>query len=263
MKFKIAKSFTNILICGALISVVIACGTSKKGLNALDKIQEPNVQTTLEKAFQAMGGLENWQNITSLQFRKKTILYLANGEVEKASDQMHLYENKPNQKVQIRWETNQEQHEIEMIGASLVKKVNQKIDDQANVTSLKNTVLAATFVMGVPFKLMDEGAALSYDGIHTMLNGKEVHTVKAIYNPDQYANHSKSDIWWHYFDKDTYEQVGYKIAIHDHNSYIENLTFERVDGFLFTTSRKSWRVNEKGEKLYLRAAYEYSDFEVK
>ena len=226
----------------------------------INNLQDAKVRTTLDKVFQAMGGLQNWQDLQSLQFKKKTILYLASGEVEKVSDQIHIYENKPNQSVQIRWQEDQDQHLIEMEGETVVKKVNQKIDNQANLTSLKNTVLASTFVIGVPFKLMDEGVSLSYDGIQTLQNGKEVHTVKATYNPTQHSNHSKADIWWHYFDKDSYEQVGYQVTLHDHTSYIENLTFERVGGFLFTTSRNSWWVNEQGEKTYIKAAYEYSDF---
>jgi len=263
MKFKTFNALTKIIICSTLISLLIACSSTQKGTNAINNLQDSKVRTTLDKAFRAMGGLQDWQNIQSLQFRKKTILYLASGEVEKASDQWHHYENRPTQRVQISWQDNQDQHLINMEGETLVKKVNQKIDNQANVTSLKNSVLAATFVMGVPFKLMDEGVSLSYEGLQTMQNGKEVHSVKATYNPTEYDNHSKSDIWWHYFDKNTYEQVGYQVTLHDHTSYIENLTFERVNGFLFTTSRKSWRMNDKGEKLYIRAEYEYSDFEVK
>jgi len=260
----ITNSFFQIIIACFLGIGILACSSTQIiKENPLQTIKDPTLKSTLDKAFTSMGGLENWNNKASLRFRKKTILYLANGEIEKSSDQIHFYENLPTNKVTISWEADQDSHIIQMIDGKVSKMVNQKVDESANTTSLKSTVAAATFVMGVPFKLMDEGASLSYEGIQTIQSGKEVHVVKATYNPVAFKNHTKSDIWWHYFDKNTHEQVGYMVRLNDHNSYIENLTFERVGGFLFTTSRKSWRVDENGEKLYVRAEYEYSDFEVR
>jgi len=243
---------------------IIACSSTQKVKEAsMRTIGDPTLKSTLDQTFTSMGGLENWQNIKSLKFRKKTILYLESGAIEKSSDQIHHYENKSFGKVNISWKDNQDHHQIQLVNGEVSKSINQQIDESANKTSLKSTIAAATFVMSVPFKLMDEGAALSYEGIQKIQNGKEVHVVKATYNPVTFKNHTKSDIWWHYFDKNSYEQIGYMVRLNDHNSYIENLTYERVGGFLFTTSRKSWRVDENGEKLYVRAEYEYSDFEVK
>ena len=251
------------VIVGMTLCWLMSCTmTQEIKKDSLENISDAKLRTTLQQAFTAMGGLENWQQLQSLKFRKKTVLYLASGEIEKKSDQQHHYEYNPTNKTHIHWKEQEKDHVIEMIGNQVVKKVNQQIDPSANTTALKNTVLAATFVMGVPFKIMDEGVQLNYEGLQTIQSGKTVHVVKATYNPNNFKNHTKSDIWWHYFDKNTYEQVGYAVQLHDHTSYIENLTYERVDGFLFTTSRKSWRINEKGEKLYLRAEYEYLDFEV-
>lgn len=48
----------------------------------------------------------------------------------------------------------------------------------------------------------------------------------------------------------------------DHLSYVKNLSFTEVDGFTFPLTRKSWRVNKDRGTLYLRAEYEYSDYEI-
>jgi len=261
------NNFSKLIVKAVSIMILvlgmIACSSTQKvNEDTISKITNPQLKTTLNKVFDNMGGLENWQQLQSLKFRKKTILYLEDGQIEKINDQQHHYEYKPMSKIHISWNDTADRHLIEMTEEGVVKKVNQKIDATANLTALKNSVLAATFVIGVPFKIMDAGTTLSYVGMETMNNGKEVHVVKATYDPKNFEHHTKSDIWWHYFDKDTYEQLGYSVELHDHTSYIENLTFERVGGFLFTTSRKSWRMNDKGEKLYVRAEYEYSDFEV-
>lgn len=259
----ITKLLGQIIGINMLFISIIACTTTKQVKeNALGTIADIELRHTLQKAFDRMGGIQQWEQLQSLRFRKKTILYLANGEIEKRSNQQHYYQYQPTANIQISWKEGQADHLIEMKENTLTKYIDQQIDAAAKTSSLKNNVLAATFVMGIPFKIMDEGTKLTYEGIQTLNNGKKAHIVKATYDPSNFKHHTKSDIWWHYFEEDTYEQLGYAVQLEDHSSYIENLSFQQVGGFLFTTERKSWRVNEKGEKLYLRAEYEYADFEV-
>ena len=117
--------------------------------------------------------------------------------------------------------------------------------------------------MGIPFKLLDKGVVLSYEGIDTLRTGKTVHVVKAAYNPSTHDNHSKPDIWWHYFDENDYRQWGYMVQHADHFSYIENLSFISSNDFFLTETRKSYRVDSLRNILYLRAEYGYSDYVLK
>ena len=247
-------------LLGIIFLFFNACTTSKQVTDPLQVVKDEQVKTILRKAFTAMGGIQNWQALQTLQFQKNTELYLASGEIEQNTFQNHTYHYRPNQKVQIDWEKDNKVYQTTMENGQVQKKVNGQIDATANPISLKNGVLAATFVVGLPFKLLDEGVALSYEGKKELPNGKTVEVIKAVYNPTAHQNHSKSDTWWHYFDSIDFHQVGYTVKLIDHNSYVENLSFEKVDGFLFTRTRKSWRVNENGEKTYLRAAYEYSNY---
>ena len=248
---------------GILLTLCLSCNTTKSIQDPISEITEPELKNVMQKVFTAMGGLSNWQTKKSIHFDKKTELYLASGEVEKATFQRHDYYNQPSSKIDISWEANKVAHLLRFEDGKAQKQVNGKVDTSVNTSAITNSIMASTFVVGVPFKLMDDGAAFSYEGIQTIANGKRVHVVKAIYNPDAHANHTKSDIWWHYFDEKTYHQLGYKVQLFDHTSYVENLTFERVGGFLLTTSRKSWRLDEQGNKAYLRAAYEYANYKVK
>lgn len=56
--------------------------------------------------------------------------------------------------------------------------------------------------------------------------------------------------------------VGNEIQLKDHRSLVYNLSFEEVEGFKLHGKRESWRVNEKGEKLFLRAEYVYLEYEI-
>ncbi len=245
----------------SVILLISSCTTNKQ-VDPISSIEDPQLKEVLKKALDAMGGNENWNNLKSLQFQKKTELYEASGAIEKVTDQTHAYSFQPSNKVSITWKEDDIAHEMLMENNQAKKLVNNSIDTEAKESSLKNSIYASTFVIGIPFKLLDEGANLSYEGIETIASGKEVHVIKAIYNPTSYKSHTKADIWWHYFDVQNYHQLGYSVQLHDHTSYVEDLSFDRVGGFLFTTSRKSWRVDDEGNKTYVRAAYEYSDFKL-
>lgn len=247
---------------GILLFLFLSCNSTKNLQDPIATITDLELRSVMQKVFAAMGGLSNWQTKKSIRFDKKTVLYLASGEIEKASFQTHAYYNSPSPKVDISWKEEDTRHLLRFENGKAEKQINGEIDSSANTTALKNSIMASTFVVGIPYKLLDEGTALSYEGIQKMANGKSVHVVKAVYNSDTYNNHTKSDIWWHYFDENTYQQLGYKVQLIDHTSYVENLTFERIGGFLLTTTRKSWRLDEEGNKLYLRADYEYANYEI-
>ncbi len=247
----------------AFFLLISSCATTIKERDPLSTIKDAKLKEVLNKSLDAMGGYENWNNLKTLQFHKKTALYESSGDIEKATDQIHRYTFQPQNKVSINWQEADIVHEMVLENEDAKKLKNGVVDLTAKSSSLKNSIYASTFVIGIPFKLLDEGAQLSYEGTKVIPNGKEVHVVKAVYNPTVYNAHTKADIWWHYFDVQNYQQVGYAVQLHDHTSYVENLSFDRVDGFLFTTSRKSWRMDDNGNKLYLRAAYEYSKYELK
>lgn len=251
----------NIYVFLAIL-LFASCATTQHK-DTLSTVKDAKLKEVLSKALDAMGGYDNWNNIKSLQFDKKTNLYEASGAVEKATDQKHTYTFHPTNKVNISWKEGDVVNEMLMEKGQVKKLKNGQVDTTAKSSSLKNSIYASTFVIGIPFKLLDEGAELSYEGTKVIANGKKVHVVKAVYNPTTYKAHTKADIWWHYFDEQNYQQVGYTVQLHDHTSYVENLSFDRVGGFLFTTSRKSWRVDDNGNKEYIRATYEYSNYEVK
>ena len=73
---------------------------------------------------------------------------------------------------------------------------------------------------------------------------------------------SDSDTWWYFFDPETFLMVGNEVQLKDHRSLVYDLSGEEVNGLNLHGTRESWRVNEKGERLFLRAAYRYSQYQI-
>lgn len=227
-----------------------------------EHIVDLKARELLKKAIKRAGGLDEWNNIKELNFEKYFALYTATGDTENEAWQEHRYVYQPEEKINISWTSGDLRHEIIKQAGDLVKKVDGRPDTQTDRQSLLNSVSSATFVIGIPFKLLDKGAELSYDGLDTLENGRIVEVLKVDYNPKKHDNLTTADIWRHYYDRDDYKQVGYMVRHVDHFSYVENLTYLAVDGFLFPGKRESYRVDSLRNKLYLRARYEYLDYEL-
>lgn len=225
-----------------------------------EHIADLKARELLKKAIERAGGLDEWNNIQELKFEKYFALYTAEGDTENEAWQNHLYQYQPEEAINISWTSEDGRHEINQQAGDLVKKVDGRPDTQADRQSLLNSVLSATFVIGIPFKLLDKGAELSYAGLDTLEGGQIVEVLKVVYNPQKHDNLTTADIWMHYYDRDDYKQVGYMVQHADHFSYVENLSHLATDGFLFPGKRESYRVDSLGNKLYLRAKYEYKDY---
>lgn len=128
--------------------------------------------------------------------------------------------------------------------------------------AIAKAVNTATYVVSMPFKLLDPGAVIRYLGEDKLADGRPVDVIEVAYNTDQHENHSTSDVWRYYFDRPDRKIVANWVDAGDHYSLVENLTYERVGGILFNKKRQSFRVDSLGNKLYLRADYAYGNYQV-
>ncbi len=246
-----------------LIITLNSCQTtlSQGNDSPLKKIKKDKVKVLLEKTFKKTGGLENWTSKKSIKFKKYFALFDSLGNEEMAVNQVHDYNYSAGEKIKIQWIKENENHLLQSEDGKITKTINNQSDLSSNPTSLKNSVLSSTFVVNIPFNLIDEGIEFAHEGIDTLDDGIIVEVLRANFNPEVYNNHSTKDTWWFYFDKKEYHLVGYMVKHADHLSYVRNLSFTEVDGFTFPLTRKSWRVNIDREILFLRAEYEYSNYE--
>lgn len=234
----------------------------EKVVSPLEKIKDDKVKALLEKTFKKTGGLENWANKKSIKFKKYFALFDSLGNTEMSVNQIHGYNYSNGGDINIRWTKENKKHLLHFKNGKITKTINDQPDSSAKPTSLKNTVLSSTFVVNIPFNLLDDGIVFEHEGIDTLDGGEVVEVLRADFNPEAHDNHSTKDTWWYYFDKNEHHLVGYMVKHADHMSYVKNLSFTKVGGFTFPLTRKSWRVNKDREILYLRAEYEYSDYKI-
>jgi len=225
-------------------------------------LKDKKVKDLISKTIQSTGGLDNWNKIESLNFKKYFALYDANGKTEMEVNQVHNYLFQPNQEINISWIKNKDKHHLQSKDNNITKTINSQKDTVAKQTSLVNTIKSATFVMSIPFNLLDPGVDFEYQGLDTLKGDIVVDVLQAIYNPEQHNNHSTKDIWWLYFNQNTHLLESYMVQHADHFSYVKNNTLTKLDGFTFPEVRKSWRVTKDREILYLRADYRYSDYQL-
>lgn len=224
------------------------------------QIQDLQARAIIREAIAYAGGMDRWEAIRRLQYSKDFSLLLESGEEERRYEQVHDYRYDP-LKLEIVSIENGDTIRTILDNDRYTRTVNDTLVE-ASQESLQQAVNTSTYVVGLPFKLLDPGSRLEYRGEQTLADGRVVDVIQVNYDADAQDNHSTSDIWRYYFDRPDRKIVANWVKTSDHFSLVENLTYERVGGILFNKARKSYRIDSLGNKLYLRADYLYGDYRV-
>ena len=221
-------------------------------------IKDEKARNILEAAIEYAGGLEAWGNIKRLRYDKTFTLLSASGEIEKTFEQVHDYTTHP-KVIDI-----QSTENGTLIHTRFADNIYTQTADgeptEKTPAAIEKGINTSTYVIGLPYKLLDPGAEITYAGERTMDTGQVVDVLRVSYSPAQHGNHSSADTWYFYFDQENQNVVANFIESPDHFSLVENISFQRVGGTLFYKDRKSYRVDSLGNKLYLRAEYTYENF---
>lgn len=210
----------------------------------------------IEKAIEAHGGIDRWQGLKQLSFNKKTSLFYEDGSVEIEINQSQLFRFGDAPYGKIEW-TNADQEKIKIVleNSKISKSVNDSIiDSKQELEQANSSFWAAYYVACKPFDLLG-GAAKAKRVEDLSFNEKECYVVEIDYGDEE-------DHWFYIIDPETFEVVANKVELKDHTSWIDNLTFDTSTAFKFNAHRQSYRLNEKGEKTYLRAEYYYSNYKI-
>lgn len=234
-----------------LCIVFISCNTTKEDSKAYEIVK---------KGIEAHGGITAWENINSLSFDKTTMLYLEDGSIERRLDQRQTFNFKPELSGAIQNFKDPEKSGYTYKNGLFFRTINDsvwQVKDEKEIAALNYSFFAAHYVTCQPFGLLSDAAVLSYGG-ETTVNNRRCHIINVLYKDDD----KDADKWSYLFDAETYEVVANKVVLTDHTSWIENLTFDTSTGLKFNEQRKSYRLNENGEKTYLRAEYFYKNYKV-
>lgn len=255
-------SYLYFLLLFTSISIISCKPQAETTSSPFEHLKDEKVKGLIIKAIESTGGLDNWNKIESLNFKKYFALYDSLGNTENEVNQIHNYTYYPEKEIHIRWTKKNQKHHLQSINNKIKKTIDEKQDNETEETSLVNTIRSATFVMSIPFNLLDPGVGFEYQGLDTLDKSLTVDVLQATYNPDNHINHSTKDIWWLYFNHKTHLLEGYMVQHADHFSYVKNNKLTKIEDFTFPEIRKSWRVTKDREILYLRADYTYSDYQL-
>lgn len=222
-------------------------------------IEDEKAREIIKKAIVYSGGLEQWESKKSLRYSKDYTLFLKSGRIEKKVSQSHDYKYAPLY-VDIKSKENEVLIHTWQQNDSYQQTRDGEIIDRPK-EDIARSINTSTYLLGMPFKLLDEGAAIQYGGTRKF-KGKDVDVINVKYDDQKCENHSSTEFWKFYFEKTTAQFAGYWVQVSNHYNTVENISFKRAGGLLFIKERKSYRADSLGNRLYLRADYVYGDYEV-
>lgn len=243
-----------------LLIVLQSCNSEEAiSVDPFAHIQDAQVKDILKKSIAAHGGWDTWNSLETLDYTKDFKLYMEDGSVENNFKQTHSYQFNDDKYVMSNMD-DRGSYVLVREGKTIRKEVDDKAVE-ADKTSLDKNMNSATYVVAIPFKLLDPGVALSYEGIHAISDTHEAHVLVAKYDRAANDNHSTSDEWRYYIDTKTSLVVANMVYAGDHNAWIDNLTMAQGP-IKFNKHRKSYRCDSLGNKHYLRAEYFYDNYQI-
>ncbi len=206
----------------------------------------------------AHGGIESWQQLNRLSFRKRILLYDSTGNLESEKVELHRYTFNPKFTGGISWQQGEMVIIISFDGKATQKIVDgDTIRDQEALDQSYNKIMGGFYVMAQPFKLLDVGSNITYSGEDTLDDCSLVNVLKV-----EDKSSENSDVWWYYFDRESNHLIANLVNHNNHYSYIKNLSFDTTTQFLLHHHRKSYFTDSKREIKYLRAEYFYDAIEI-
>ncbi len=240
-----------------------ACSAPEETVETLDRyahIEDVKARAIIRRSIENAGGIERWEAIKRLRYTKNFDLLLESGEVEKSFKQIHDYQYDP-LKIEIQSEEDGTLIQTIYENGEYRRMVNGEAIEVSQ-EALAKAVNTSTYVISMPFKLLDPGAAIAYEGLDTLEDNRVVEMIKVSYDATEFDNHSTSDTWRYYFDSDDGKIVANWVQSSDHANIIDNISFERAGDILFNKRRKSFRVDSLGNKTFVRADYEYGNYQI-
>ena len=235
----------KLLVC--LIAILVFTNCSKHQLSA---------ETIVKNSIEKHGGAKAWSSLKRLSFDKKVTLFLKDGIIESSIKTHQEFTFYPNLKGKITWNVNDKKNSILYNNAAVLKFVNDSlITNPKDLQIATNSFNAALYLISQPFNFLNENTIITFLGV-VHLENRKVYGVKVTYSNDT----KEADKWFYYFDLKTFKMIANKVILKDHTSLVENITFDTSTDFIFNQSRKSYRLNDTGDKTYLRATYFYDNF---
>jgi hypothetical protein len=228
---------------------------------AQPKFTDEKVAEVLNRAFITAGGLDEYRNMKTISYTKRSVLFLEDGSTESELTQQHNYILQPELSGEITWKSDGDSYRTFYSSKETYKEKNGvRIPDSEE--SARKSFFSATYVLFIPFKLIDPGALLTYAGRDTLDSGKIADVIRAEYDAAKHKNHSTSEVWWYYFDVNDGSHLSSLVYHPPTYAYIENDVITDDYPMRFNIYRKTFRTDAQRKKEYLRGEFYYSNYTV-
>lgn len=245
-----------------ILSVLFLFQSCQEQVDPFAHIGDDALKAVLQKSIDYHGGLDAWQDLNKMRFNKDFKLLDRHGIVEKSFEQIHDY-NYADDHYEIISKERMIYTDtiISKLKDGVFSRTKNGIAAEDSPEKIEKTINSGTYVVGIPFKLLDPNVKLSLE--EEEFEGEAVYTIQAAYNSDQNDNHSTNDVWKYYIAKNTGKVIANWVDAGDHQNIINNITFKRINGILLNEHRESYRLDSLGNKAYKRAIYFYKNYELK
>jgi hypothetical protein len=239
----------SFFIFAVLFSFLISCSNRDK-----------HAVSIIEKSIEAHGGKEAWEKAQTISMVRDLWLFDEDGNVESHARQENEFRLKPYFEAKMSWEKDSIQHRVIFDGLKTQYWMGgNEIQNEGFLQSKKRDIDAAFYVLTKPFDLLGESKNLTYEGRSELSGGISVETVKVVDGDPEDPN---VDIWWYYFDPQSFEILAYKVKTTDHYSLVYNQGWDKSTGIVLPAKRESFRVDALGNHLYRRALYAYGMYSI-
>lgn len=212
------------------------------------------IENSLEKAH---GGKENWEKLNYIFYEKIITLYDSLGVIESRKTQHIQTLLKPDFYSEMFSNDGSVHKHVILKDEQLILYINDEPQvDSEKIEKAYKEMMAAHFVLWQPYKLLTDDVDLTLEGKVHLEDNSEAYKIKAVYP-------NSENIWWYYFDVETY-LLKENIVKHGATySQIKNIEHEDHTGFRMHQKRESYTIDSIHNQKYLRASYQYNITELR
>jgi hypothetical protein len=209
-------------------------------------------EEVLQDALDTHGGLEAYHNFKDLSYLKTTYTTEANGSIR---DTLEQRINHPRfNDTYLTYSKEGAVYEVSHLDNQLsLLQDSTPVNDSLIIEQHQSSVDGAKFVFFQPFKLKDEKAHLSYQGVRNLELSRgtfNVHHLEVTYK-------GSSDTWYFFIDTKSYQVVANAVKHNDKMSLITNDSMQWHQGLLVHHKRTSYLSNDAFESIHPQAFYDY------
>lgn len=215
---------------------------------ALDLPDDP-AGRIVRRAIDHHGGWDAWARLRTLELRKTTTRYGAEGTVERRMTERHRYVLRPELKVRIDREADGQTIVLINSGGDAWKTVDGRpAATPEDRNQARNSTFGSHYVFNMPWKLADPGVHLSHAGQETLADGTVVDKVRVTYEEGA-GDAGGLHTWTYWFDAETgrltANHLQYEPGKYDFTEYHDDV---EIGGLRFASRRLGYKADGKGRR---------------